>query len=206
MPTEVIDFDKCIQSKSLIFVISGLSGVGKDATIILLKKRKLPFHFVVTATSRPPRPNEVNGVDYIFVTPQQFEEMIVKDELIEYALVYNQYKGVPRKQVEEAINLGKDVVMRLDVQGAAKVKSIFPEAILIFLIPANEHEWYQRLNERHTESNESLQLRIQEASKELDCIPWFDYVVTNRQGQLNETADAIQSIIRAEHCRVQRAQ
>lgn len=202
MLDKAIKFEEYIHFNPKLFVISGVSGVGKDAAIRLMEKRKLPFHFVVTATSRPPRPNEVNGVDYIFVSQEEFEEMIANNQLIEHAIVYEQYKGVPRAQVEDAINQGKDVVMRLDVQGAAKVKNMFPEAILIFLIPPNEEEWYQRLRARQTESPENLKVRIEAARKELEALSWFHYLVINYQGRLDDTVDTIESIIRAEHCRL----
>src|SRR5512134_3532100 len=107
-----------INPEPLIIVISGPSGAGKDTVIQRMKERKLPFHFIVTAATRQARPNEVNGVDYFFVTHDEFAEMIEKDELLEYAIVYNDYKGIPKQQVRAALASGKDVVMRLDVQGA----------------------------------------------------------------------------------------
>src|SRR5208337_1487330 len=104
-------------SQPLLIVISGPSGVGKDAVLKSLQQRKLDFHFVVTSTSRPARLNERDGIDYFFVTKEKFEEMIAQGELIEYAMVYDQYKGVPKSQIRQAIESGKDVIMRVDVQG-----------------------------------------------------------------------------------------
>ena len=134
MPLENLNFD-LLHPRPLLVVISGCSGVGKDAVLNGLKERNQPFHFVVTATSREPRAGEVHGRDYFFVSREEFEKMIAGDELLEYANVYNQYKGIPKLQVRQALESGKDVIMRLDVQGAAKIRSLCPEAVLIFLTP-----------------------------------------------------------------------
>ncbi len=112
-----------------MFVISGPSGVGKDSVVKELKNRPGKFHFVITANTRAPRPEEVEGVDYFFVSKERFEAMIKGDELVEWAHVYGDYKGVPRAQIEGALASGKDVLMRLDVQGAKKIKSLYPFAI-----------------------------------------------------------------------------
>lgn len=190
------------KKEPLLIVISGPSGVGKDTVLKQMKKRKLPFHFVVTATTRPPRPDEVDGVDYIFVSTEQFAEMIEKDELLEYAIVYNDYKGIPKEQVRKALASDKDVVMRVDVQGAASVRKLSPEAILIFLTTEEEKELVRRLELRKTESPEDLKLRIATARQEFKRIGEFDYVVVNRQNQLDETVDTILAIMAAEHHRV----
>src|SRR5512146_3140351 len=154
MGFEFISFD-LYHPHPLLIVISGPSGVGKDAVVQTLQRRKTSLHFVVTATSRAMRKNEVHGVDYIFVSEAEFKRMIENDELLEYALVYDQYKGVPKSQVRDAMQSGKDVIMRVDVQGAATIRRLCPEAVLIFLIPTNQEEWIQRLKERHTETEES---------------------------------------------------
>ncbi len=187
----------------LLIVISGPSGVGKDTVIQHMKERDLPFHFVVTATTRPPRPNEVHGVDYFFVSHDEFAEMIEKGELLEYAVVYTDYKGIPKAQVREALSSGKDVVMRLDVQGAATVQGLCPDALLIFLTTTDEEELINRLKLRKTETPEGLKLRIATARQELNRIKSFDYVVVNRECKLDETVDTILSIICAEHHRVE---
>lgn len=200
-PKQDISFD-VLHPQPLLIVISGPSGVGKDAVLHSLQKLRLPFHFVITATDRAPRADEVHGVNYFFVTTEEFEQMIAQDELIEYATVYGQYKGVPKDQVRQALASGKDVIMRLDVQGAAKVRELCPEAILIFLVPANQEEWFKRLKERRSETPESLKLRVATAIKELKRIPEFDYVVINAQDKLEQAADQIVAIIDAEHLRV----
>jgi guanylate kinase len=183
-------------------VISGPSGVGKDSVLRALKKLQLPIHIVVTATTRAPRPDETEGVDYFFVSTPEFEELIAKDELLEHARVYDDYKGIPKSQIRQAMASGKDIILRVDVQGAAKIRSLLPEAVLIFLVPANEEEWYQRLRDRHTETPESLQLRLDTARKELDQLEIFDYIVTNAQDRLDQAVNDIQSIINSEHHRV----
>lgn len=185
----------------LLVVISGPSGVGKDTVLQRMKERGLPFHFVVTATTRQPRAGEEDGIDYIFVSHDEFAEMINHNQLIEYALVYNQYKGIPRKQVEDALASGKDVVMRVDVQGAATVRGLYPEAVLIFLVTASEQELIGRLMARKTETPEGLKLRIATARQELKRVDMFDYWVVNPDMQLDETVDTILSIMQAEHHR-----
>ena len=200
-PEQKISFD-VLHPQPLLVVISGPSGVGKDAVLHSLQKLRLPFHFVITATDRAPREDEVHGVNYFFVSTEEFEQMIAQDELIEYAVVYDQYKGVPKQQVRQALATGKDVIMRLDVQGAAYVRQLCPEAILIFLVPANQDEWYQRLEERRSETPESLKLRVATAKEELERIPEFDYLVINAQDKLEQAADQIVAIIEAEHLRV----
>jgi guanylate kinase len=195
-----IRFD-ILQSSPLLIVISGPSGVGKDAVLNEMKARMLPFHFVVTTTSREPRPGEVEGVDYNFVSVEDFESMIQRDELIEYALVYQDYKGIPRSQVTMALDSGKDVVMRLDVQGARKIRDLYPDAILIFLVPSDTKEWYLRLKDRKTETAESLELRINTVIQELEELELFDYIVVNAQNRLQKAVDDIESIIKVEHSR-----
>ncbi len=189
-------------TEPLLIVISGPSGVGKDTVIQAMKERNLTFHFVVTAATRPPRPNEVHGVDYFFVSHDEFAEMIEQGELLEYAIVYNDYKGIPKSQVRQALASGKDVVMRLDVQGADTIRGLCPEALLIFLTTQDEEEMINRLHQRKTDTPEGLKLRIATARKELNRIDTFDYVVVNRDSKLDETVDTILAIIRAEHHRV----
>jgi len=186
----------------LLIVISGPSGVGKDTVLHLMEERgDQPFHFVVTATTRPIREGEVDGVDYFFVSNDKFASMIENDDLLEYAIVYNDYKGIPKQQVRDALASGKDVIMRLDVQGAATVKKIEPEAILIFITTESEEELVSRLRARKSETAEGLNLRIATARQELKRVREFDYVVMNREGELNVAVDSIQAIIHAEHHR-----
>jgi len=186
----------------LLIVISGPSGVGKDTVLQRMKERGLPFHFVVTATTRPKRPAEVHGRDYWFVAKDEFARMIEADELIEYAIVYGDYKGIPKQQVREALASGKDVILRIDVQGAETIRKLAPEALLIFLTTETEEELVRRLETRKTETYEELKLRIATARKELQRIAAFDYVILNNDFHLDSTVDSIRAIIDAEHHRV----
>ncbi|MEW5939255.1 MAG: guanylate kinase [Chloroflexota bacterium] len=186
----------------LLIVISGPSGAGKDTALQRMMERGLPFHFVVTATTRPRRADEVDGKDYWFVTKEEFARMIEADELIEYAIVYGDYKGIPKQQVRDALASGKDVILRIDVQGAETIRKLAPESLLIFVSAENEEELVRRLETRKTETLEELKLRIATARKELQRIGAFDYVVINRDFRLDETVDTIRAIIDAEHHRV----
>ncbi len=190
-----------IQHYPLLVVISGPSGVGKDSVVQGLRQRDYPFHFVVTATSRPRRPAEVDGVDYIFVTKEEFERMIHDDELLEYAVVYGQYKGVPRQQVREALNSGLDVVMRLDVQGAMTIKRIVPDAVLIFLSTTSEAELEKRLRQRGGDTEAQIRRRLATTEEELALLGEFNYLVHNPDQQLDLAVERVMSIIQAEHCR-----
>ena len=195
-------YDQQNESHPILVVLSGPSGVGKDTTLSLMKRRQLPFHFVVTATTRPRRPNEVEGVDYHFVSVGEFAEMIDADELLEYAVVYGDYKGIPKTHVRNALASGKDVILRIDVQGAATIRRLIPEAVTIFLVAENEEELMRRLRERKTESPDRLKMRIATARKEMQQLQEFHYVVVNRDDCQDETVDKVISIIQAEKCRV----
>jgi len=193
------------ESNPLLVIISGTSGAGKDSVARALVKRMeesgYPTHFVITATSRCMREDEVDGVDYFFVSKAAFERMIAQDELLEYALVYDQYKGIPKTQVREAMESGKDVVMRLDIQGAATIRKMAPEAVLIFITVSSEIELAKRLKRRRTESDEQLRIRLETARNEMEHIPEFDYVITNIDGKLDHTVDTALAIVIAEKCR-----
>lgn len=184
---------------TLLLIISGPSGVGKDSVLRALKERNLSLRHVVTANTRQPRPDEVEGVDYYFVSKERFEDMIAHDELLEYAEVYEDYKGVPKSEVRKAIDTNKDVIFRLDVQGAEKIKSIYPQAISIFLVPADEDEWFSRLEGRNLEGERDMATRIETVRAELEKIDDFDYVVVNADNKLDEAVDVIEAIIIAEH-------
>lgn len=186
----------------LLIVISGPSGIGKDAVVQALKARDETTHFVITMTTRIPREEEVNGRDYFFVSKEEFEWLIAQGALMEHALVYSDYKGIPKAQVRQALESGKDVIMRLDVQGASTVRRLCPDAVLIFLTANNREEWLERLKARRSESEESLALRIETAEKEFACLHEFDYIVVNGEEELDKTVDVIQAIIKAEHHRV----
>jgi len=186
----------------LLIVISGPSGAGKDSVVKRMKARGLPFHFVVTATNRPRRVDEVHGRDYWFVTSEEFTRMIEHNELIEHSIVYGDHKGIPRVQVIQALASGMDVIMRLDVQGAETIRKLVPEALLIFITTESEHELVERLSTRDSETAAEQALRIATARKELNRVEAFDYLIINRGDHLDDTVDKVGSIIEAEHLKV----
>jgi guanylate kinase len=189
----------------LLIVVSGTSGSGKDTVVKALIEhfgaKQCPLYRVVTATTRPRRKNEVDGVDYVFVSRQRFKEMIANDDLAEYALVYGDYKGVPKKHVYRAVEAmaeGQDVIMRLDVQGARTIRQMVPEALLIFITATSEPELVERLRGRRTEDPEQLEIRLRTAREEMAHIPEFDYIVPNADARLSDTVDTVLAIIAAE--------
>jgi guanylate kinase len=202
MPVDSLNFD-LYHPNPLLIVISGPSGVGKDSVVKELMKRNPKLHFVVTTTSRPARQNEKEGIDYFFVTKEEFEGMIARNDLIEYANVYEQYKGAARRQVTDAWASDMDVIMRVDVQGAARYRKLFPEALLIFLLPTSEEELIFRLKDRGTESEESIRIRMNTTRSELEYLNIFDYIVYNPAGKLSEAVANIEAIITSEHHKVQ---
>ena len=186
----------------LLVVLSGPSGVGKDAVLNELQKLERPWHFAVTATTRPMRPGERDGVDYIFLDPDTFARMRERDEFIECAEVYGRWYGVPRSQARDALRAGKDVILKIDVQGAATIRLMAPEALLIFLIPPTLADLRQRLQGRMTESSPELERRLKTAEEELARIHEYDYRVVNENGSLPQAAADIDAIITAEKCRI----
>jgi len=181
-----------------IVVISGPSGVGKDAVIKELQRRREDLHFVVTSTSRGMREGEVDGVDYVFTTSEDFEDMIARGELLEHAIVYGEYKGIPKQQVRDALDRGTDVVLRLDVQGAATIRKMCPEAVLIFMVAESEYALVRRLVSRKTEQMDKLKIRVQTAREECKLVKDFDYVVVNADNQLDHAVDELCTIIDAQ--------
>lgn len=195
-----VNFD-ILDKYPLMIVISGPSGVGKDSVLRAMKNSELPIHHVVTVNTRAPRPDEKEGVDYFFVSREKFEDMIAHEELIEYSHVYDDYKGVPKSQIQDALDSGKDVVLRLDVQGAEKIKNIYPQAISIFVLPSNQDDWYKRLGGRRLGNEKDLDKRILTVKDELVKAREFDYLVINEQNKLTQTVQMIEAIITAEHLR-----
>jgi guanylate kinase len=189
-------------SRPLLVVISGPSGVGKDATIKRMKERGYPCHFVVTATTRVMRPGEIDGIDYHFVSEADFTDLIARDELLEHALVYGQHKGIPKADVRGAFRSGRDAVLRVDVQGAATIRRMVPQAITIFLTAESEEELIERLRRRRTEDETQLMRRIETARAELRRVHEFKYRVVNRECALDEAVDQVIAIMQAEKARV----
>jgi guanylate kinase len=186
----------------LLFVLSAPSGTGKDTVIRRLKEQKVPIHVAVTVTTRAPRPGEIDGVHYYFVSREEYDRMLANDELLEHAEVHGNWYGVPRRPVREWLAAGEDVLLKIDVQGAATVRKKVPQAIFIFLAPQSVSELDRRLSARHSETEADRARRLADASYELAQQAWYDYRVINRQGHLYEAVEKIKAIITAEHCRV----
>jgi len=189
-------------ARPLLIVLSGLSGSGKDAVLNRLRKSPHPLDFIITATTRPRRNYEKDGVDYHFISEDRFQAMIQHNELLEWAHVYGNYYGVPGEPVRQALEKGRDVVIKVDVQGVANIKKIVPQAVFIFLTPSSIEELVLRLKKRRTESPADLELRVRAAEEELKEIPMFDYIVFNRQDEIDRAVTDIEAIIAAEKCRV----
>lgn len=189
---------------ALVVVISGPSGVGKDLVIDELRRSGYSFYRTVTATTRPPRPREEDGVDYFFFAAADFERRIAAGYFVEYSRVYDRYYGVPRDQIDRALASGEDVIVKPDVQGAVKLRQMLPEAVLIFLAPESIDQLAERMTRRGSETEAEFRRRLEEARGELDQIAAFDYLVVNREGRLAETVDRVRSILLAEKCRVAR--
>ena len=186
----------------LLVVISGPSGVGKDAALAELKKLDRPWYFAVTATTRPQRAGEQDGVDYIFLDDDTFLKMKDRDEFLECAQVYGRWYGVPRSEVRHGIHQGHDVILKIDVQGAATVRQLAPEAVLIFIIPGSFDELPRRLAQRMTESSSEMQHRLSVAREELARADEFEYRVVNRDDSLGQAIADIDAIVTAEKCRI----
>jgi guanylate kinase len=189
-------------ARPLLVVISGPSGVGKDSILMRMREFGFPFHFVVTATSRPVRPGERDGYDYHFVTQEHFESMIAKEELLEWAEVYGHYKGIPKSEVRLGLESGLDVILRIDIQGAATIRQLAPEAVFIFVLPGKFEELRTRLQWRRTESPDQMEQRLGLARREMEAVDQFDYVVLNSQDHLDDAVGQIRAIIVAEKQRV----
>jgi len=188
--------------QGLLFVLSAPSGTGKDSVINALKQQGLDFYVVSSITTRVPRPGESDGNPYHFTSQEEFDRLVAKDELLEYAKVHGNWYGQPRQPIRDNLRAGRDVLLKIDVQGAATVRSKVPQAIFIFLVPDSLEELASRLSNRKTESEAERQQRLTDARKELAQQYWYDYVVINRHGHLQEAVDNLRAIMLAEHCRI----
>ena len=186
----------------LLVVLSGPSGAGKDAILSRMRELGLLFHYTVTATTRPKRAGEKEGIDYCFLPEAEFQRMLQGGALLESAKVYGHWYGVPKQQVKQALDEGKDVVLKIDVQGAATIRKLLPEAVLIFLTLPGIEDYEQRLRQRKTESDAELKVRLGRVNEEMKSLPLFDYVVLNNQDELDVAVANIRAIVAAEKCRV----
>jgi guanylate kinase len=186
------------ESKPQILVLSGPSGAGKDYILNQMKARGIPMEYIVTTTTRARRPGEIDGVHYHFISSDDFKQMIDKGELLEHACVYGNYYGVPAKPVKQALKEGRDVLIKVDVQGAMSIKKALPEAVLLFLMAPTRQELEDRLRRRHTESDSELQRRLQTADAEISQLPLFNYLIINNEGQTEKVVSEILAIMTAE--------
>lgn len=186
-------------SKGLLFVVSGPSGAGKG-TICKKLIEKIDIDLSVSMTTRKPRPGEIDGKNYYFVTEEEFKETISKDGFLEYAKVYGNYYGTPKATVLKKLEEDRDVVLEIDIQGALKIRDSYPKGIFIFILPPSMAELRKRITGRGSESEDDINLRLGETLKEVSYIDKYDYCVIN--GEINEAVNRVAAIIKAEHSRV----
>lgn len=191
-----------LKKRGLLIVVSGPSGAGKDSVCNLLKEKNNNMWISISCTSREIRKGEEDGINYFYLTKEEFENKIKNNDFLEYAIYNNNYYGTPLYKIEENLNKGIDVVLVIEVQGALKVKKIYPDAIFIFILPPSMEELKNRLIKRGTESTEKILERFKTAYKEINEISKYNYVIVNNI--LDEAVSKMQSIIVAERCRVDR--
>ena len=184
--------------RPLVLVISGPSGVGKDTVVNRLKESIPAAHFAITATTRPPRPGEREGVDYHFLSEAEYDRLLAEDGFLERASVYSSRYGVPKDEVTNAVEKGRDVIVRVDVQGAATIKKLIPDAVLVFIAPPSAEELERRLRDRSTDDGPDLLLRIETAVAEIAQRDSFDYVIVNANGRLEEAVSGVVDIFASE--------
>lgn len=194
-------WDRYARRGGLLMVLSGPSGAGKDAVLVELAKIHPSVTRCVTVTTRPPRVDETDGVDYTFVSMADFRRTAESGGFLEYADVHGYLYGTPRAWVEEHRAAGEDVVLKIDVQGGLNVKKAKPEAVMVFIVPPSMEELERRLRDRNTDSDEQIARRLLNARKELEQIPHYDYMIEN--GSLAAAAEELKAVIVAEHLRVQ---
>jgi guanylate kinase len=182
----------------LLIVLSGPSGAGKDSVRDLLLEWQPAMHRVVTATTRKPRPGEVEGRDYHFVTEETFDQILKTDGFMEHAFVYDHRNGVPRIEIEDPLAFGRDAIARVDVQGAETLRRLVPQALLIFIAPPTVEETARRMQDRASDTPEEQERRRETAKREMEAAGGFDHVVVNETGRLEETARRVWEIIAAE--------
>ena len=192
-------------NRGILLVLSGFSGSGKGTVVKeVMKKYSDTYALSVSATSRQPRPGERDGIEYFFKTREEFEEMIAKDELVEYAQYVSNYYGTPKAYVEEQLAAGKDVILEIEIQGALKIKEKFPETLLLFMTPPSADELKDRLVGRGTETMDVVESRLARAVEEAQGIEKYDYIIVN--DDLAECVERFHSIVSNEHDRVFRKQ
>ena len=185
-----------------LIIISGISCAGKGSVINELLKKNDNIYLSVSYTSRPIRKTDIKDVTYHFVSKEEFEQKIKNNELLEYTVYSGNYYGTPRLEVNDLLNEGKDVILEIEVEGASRIKEMFPETILIFILPPSMKEVKRRIKNRGSETNEQIIKRFQTAYQEINEIPKYNYVVVN--DNLDEAVKKVEAIIISEKCRVDR--
>lgn len=189
-------------NKGLLIVISGPSGAGKGTICRALLDKNPDIKLSVSCTTRNPRQNEVEGINYYFITKEKFKEMIDADEFLEYAEVYDNFYGTPKAKVESILNEGKDIILEIDIQGALKVKEKYPEGVFVFIMPPSMEELKNRIKKRGSETEESLIKRFKSAFQEINYVANYNYVIVN--DEVEKAVEKLEAIILAEKCRVDR--
>ena len=184
--------------QGLLVVISGPSGVGKDVMIERMAELGHDHHFTVTATTRRPRPGETDGVNHHFMDEDTFMNMITRDELLEWARVYDNYYGVPKQQIRDALSRGKHVLLRVDVQGARRLRELVPDALQIFIMPPTLENLRDHLVKRGVDLPEEMEKRLSAARTEIQEADRFDYTVVNDEDELDSTVDKVTAILESE--------
>lgn len=191
-----------MSKKGILIVVSGFSGAGKGTIMKELLKRYDNYALSISATTRAPRAGEKDGREYFFKTTQEFEKMIAKEELIEYAKYVDNYYGTPRAYVEEKLQEGKDVILEIEIQGALKIKEKYPDTVLMFVTPPSFEELERRLTERGTETPEVVRERLCRAGEECDGVEAYDYLIVN--DELEACVEQVHSILQDEHAKISR--
>ncbi len=187
--------------KGQLIILSGPSGVGKSTIVKFVTEQHPNLRFSVSATTRESRPGEVDGVSYYFVSKEQFQEMVARDELLEHAEYVGNCYGTPAKPIDEALNLGYDILLDIEVQGALQVKAKRPDAVSIFIAAPSFEELERRLRGRGDTSPEKIAKRLETAHWEYTMAPQYDYIVVSETDQAEKAADEIMAVIKAARCR-----
>ncbi|MBM7855735.1 guanylate kinase [Desulfohalotomaculum tongense] len=185
--------------KGILLVLSGPSGAGKGTVCQALIQDNSSIHLSISVTTRAPRPGEQHGKNYFFISREEFEQMVAQDQLLEWAKVYDNYYGTPRRWVEEKLVQGEDVLLEIDIQGALQIKKKYPDCILVFIVPPSINELQARLISRGTDCDDVIKRRLSCVEGELQEIPKYDFIVVN--DKLEEAVNEVKAIITAEKCR-----